>query len=104
MYAVVKIGKSQYKVKKNEILEVDKILKNPGEEVEFTNVYAIVDKQDTKFGTPLLENTKIIAEVISHGKSKKIIVFKKKKTKFYEKTRGHRQDFTKIKIKDIFVQ
>ena len=52
-------------------------------------------------GTPTVKNAKIIAEIVKHGKDKKVVVFKKKRRKGYEKKQGHRQNFTQIKIKDI---
>ena len=59
------------------------------------------DSDDIQIGHPTIENAKVMCEVLSHGKEKKIIVFKKKRRKTYEKKQGHRQNFTMIKVKEI---
>jgi len=59
------------------------------------------DDSEIKIGRPLVENTKVMCEVVSHGREKKIIVFKKKRRKGYRKKQGHRQNFTMIKVKEI---
>lgn len=104
MYAILKIGKSQYKVKKNQIITVDLLGKNPGETVEFTKINAVIDGDKQFFGTPEVAGAKVTAEVLALGKTKRIRVFKKKRKKHYERTKGHRQDFAKLKIKEISIK
>ncbi|MCF7912047.1 MAG: 50S ribosomal protein L21 [Candidatus Cloacimonetes bacterium] len=103
MYAIVEFKGSQYKVEKDQVLKVAYLGEEiePGTEVEIERVLMFKDADDIKIGHPTLENAKVLCEVISHGKEKKIIVFKKKRRKTYEKKQGHRQNFTMIKVKEI---
>jgi large subunit ribosomal protein L21 len=103
MYAIVEFKGSQYKVEKDQVLKVAYLGEEiePGTEVEIERVLMFKDADDIKIGHPTLENSKVLCEVISHGKEKKIIVFKKKRRKTYEKKQGHRQNFTMIKVKEI---
>ncbi|KQC03717.1 MAG: 50S ribosomal protein L21 [Candidatus Cloacimonas sp. SDB] len=102
MYAIIDIKGIQHKV------EIDKIVKVPfmkdteiGSEIEIDQVLLLNDDKKIKIGDPVVKNVKVIAEVLSHNKEKKIIVFKKKRRKGYEKKQGHRQNFTQLKIKEI---
>ncbi len=101
MYAVIETGGKQYKVVPGEVLKVEKLDVRVGETVEFDNVLMIKDGSSVKLGTPLIEGAKVSAEVIEHGKAKKVIVFKKKRRKGYKVKRGHRQPFSEINIKEI---
>ena len=103
MYAIVEFKGTQYKVEKDQILKVAFMGEEiePGTEVEIERVLMFKDAEDIIIGHPTIENAKVLCEVISHGKEKKIIVFKKKRRKTYEKKQGHRQNFTMIKVKEI---
>ncbi|RLC48322.1 MAG: 50S ribosomal protein L21 [Candidatus Cloacimonadota bacterium] len=102
MYAIVNFKGVQYKVQPNDVIKVpfikDKEVEN---EVILDNVLLINDDKETEIGTPNLSDAKVIAELIEHKKDKKIIVFKKKRRKAYSKKQGHRQKFSKIRIKEI---
>jgi large subunit ribosomal protein L21 len=101
MYAVIKHGGKQYKVKAGDILELDRIEGvEPKSEIEINEVL-LVKGDDTKIGTPLVEGAKVVAEVINHGRGKKIIIFKKRRRKDSKKKRGFRRDFTRVRIKEI---
>ncbi|HHE38721.1 MAG TPA: 50S ribosomal protein L21 [Candidatus Cloacimonetes bacterium] len=102
MYAVVDFKGTQFRVEKDQTLEVP-FLKNKeiGTEIELDRVLFLKNDNDTVVGKPIIEKSKVIAEIIAHKKDKKIIVFKKKRRKGYEKKQGHRQNYTEIKIKDI---
>ena len=102
MYAVIKHGGKQYKVKVGDILELDRIDAEPKATIEINEVL-LIKGDEIKIGTPTIENAKVIAEVINHGRGKKIIIFKKRRRKDSKKKRGFRRDFTRVKIKEIVV-
>jgi len=102
MYAIVEFKGSQFKVEKNMIVKVPFLAAlEIGSEVEMDQILLIKDDNKTVVGDPVVKNAKVIAEVLSHKKDKKIVVFKKKRRKGYEKKQGHRQNFTELKIKEI---
>ncbi len=98
MYAVVKTGGKQYKVAKDDIIEVEKLDGAAGEKVQLDTVYMIGTDKTVKVGTPLVDGGKVSAEIVRQKKGDKIIVFKKKRRQNYRRTRGHRQDLTVLKI------
>jgi large subunit ribosomal protein L21 len=100
MYAVIKHGGKQYKVKVGDVLELDRIEAEPKSDIEINEVL-LVKNDETKIGTPVVEGAKVIAEVINHGRGKKVIIFKKRRRKDSKKKRGFRRDFTRVKIKEI---
>ncbi|MEO1927538.1 MAG: 50S ribosomal protein L21 [Nautiliaceae bacterium] len=101
MYAVIKHGGKQYKVNVGDVLELDRIEGvEPKSSIEFNEVL-LVKGDDTKIGTPLVDGAKVVAEVINHGRGKKVIVFKKRRRKDSKKKRGFRRDFTRVVIKEI---
>jgi len=101
MFAVIKTGGKQYKVQEEEILQVEKLNIEKGKKVKFEEVLLIEDGDMTQIGTPFVKNAVVDAVVVENFKDKKVIVFKKKRRKQYRKTRGHRQELTKIKIEEI---
>lgn len=103
MYAIVEVGGKQWKVEKARTIKVPKLETEPGKSVELNEVLLVVDKDQVNVGTPFVEGAKIKATVVSHGKGKKVKVFKKKRRKGYQVLKGHRQDFTEIKIDAITI-
>ncbi len=101
MFAVIKTGGKQYKVQEGDILNVEKLNMNKDKKVTFDKVLLVEDEGKTLIGTPFVENALVKAEVVENFKDKKIIVFKKKRRKQYGRTRGHRQELTRIKIEEI---
>lgn len=101
MYAVVKTGGKQYRVREGEVLQVEKIRGERGDQVDFNEVLMINDREKVKIGTPLLPQASVIGEIVCQGKAKKIIVFKQKRRKNYRRKSGHRQPYTEIRIKEI---
>jgi len=103
MYAIVDFKGTQFRVEKDSVVKVPYLGedKNPGDIVEINDVLMIHSEGNIEVGRPVIENAKVTAEIIDHGKDKKVIIFKKKRRKGYEKKQGHRQNFTKIKIKEI---
>ena len=101
MYALVEILGKQYKAEKGVTLKVDKIEKAKGEKIEFNSVLLVSDKDDVRIGAPYVKGAKIQAQIEDHGKDKKIIIYKYKRRKDYHRKKGHRTQFTTIRITDI---
>ena len=101
MYAVVEIAGQQFKVEKDQSLFVHRFDSKEGDKVEFDNVLLIDNDGDVSVGAPKLEGAKVSAEVLSHLKGDKVVVFKKKRRKGYAVRNGHRQYLSEIKITDI---
>jgi len=101
MYAVIKTGGKQYRVAEGDLLRVEKIKGVVGEAVEFDEVLMIVNGERVEIGRPILSDFKVVGEIVEQGKGKKIIVFKSKRRKGYRKKKGHRQQYTALKIKEI---
>ncbi len=101
MIAVIETGGKQYRVAPGDSLRVEKLNVKEGELVEIKKVLAVGEGKDISLEKKALEKANVIAEVISHGKADKVIVFKMKRRKNYRRTMGHRQPYTQIKIKEI---
>jgi large subunit ribosomal protein L21 len=103
MFVVIKTGGKQYKVKEGSVLEVEKIAGNPGDKVEFNQILLAADEEgkDVKIGKPYLEGAKVSAEILEQGKGEKVNVIKYKPKVRYRRKVGHRQMYTKVKIKGI---
>lgn len=100
MYAIVKIGGHQYKVAQDNTLFVDK-LTTEGSSLSFEDVLLVKDTSGIKIGTPIIEGAVVHATLLEDVKSDKVIVFKKKRRKGYQKMNGHRQVMSQIKIDGI---
>ncbi|MEE8341493.1 MAG: 50S ribosomal protein L21 [Candidatus Neomarinimicrobiota bacterium] len=103
MYAIVDIAGKQYKVAEGDKLKVARLAFKVGEKVKFENVLLTDDGKNIKIGKPAVKGAVIGAEVLEHGRLKKILVYKKKRRKGYQRKSGHRQDFSSIKINSIKV-
>ena len=102
MYAIVEFKGTQLKVEKDQTLRVPYLAEYEiGAEIEIPDVLLLHTDKDTIIGKPNVKNAKVKAEIINHMKDKKVIVFKKKRRKGYQKKQGHRQNYTEIRIKDI---
>ncbi len=103
MLAIIKTGGKQYKVTEGQELKIEKIDIPVGKKFKFEEVLLVFDEKEkkAKIGTPLVKEGKVEAEVLEHGKGKKVEVVKYKSKTRYKRTYGHRQPFTKIKIKKI---
>lgn len=99
MYAIVETGGKQYKVAENDLINVEKLEANVGDKVNL-NVLMVVDGEKVKAGNDV-KDAKVVAEVMEHGKDKKIVVFKYKAKKNYHRTQGHRQPYTTLKIVSV---
>lgn len=100
MKAIFVTGGKQYYVQEGDVIYVEKLDKEVGSDVEFTDVLMV----DGKVGEPTVKGAKVVATVEKHGKQKKIIVFKYKPKKKYRLKQGHRQPYTKLTIKKIEVK
>ncbi len=103
VFAVIKTGGKQYKVAPGEVLRVEKLPGEPGDTVELSEVLLVAGEGEPRVGTPLVEGARVKATILEQGRSKKIIVFKKKRRKNYKRKRGHRQYYTVLRIEEIVV-
>ena len=102
MFAVIRTGGKQYKVAKDDVISVEKLLGEPGDTVELGDVLMIgEDGKAPTVGTPLIEKAAVFAEVVNQAKGDKIIVFKKQRRQGYRRKRGHRQDLTYLKVLEV---
>jgi len=103
MFAVIKSGGKQYRVAPGQTVRLEKVTGDVGSKVELSEVLLIDDDGKIQVGAPLIANAKIEATVLEHDRSKKILVFKKKRKKQYRRTHGHRQAYTAVRIDKITV-
>lgn len=100
MYAVIRTGGKQYKVKAGDIVRVDLMEKSQGDEFDMGEVLMVSGKE-AHVGEPTLSKAKVTVQVTKNDKAKKVLVFKKKRRKGYAKMQGHRQDYTELFVKSI---
>ena len=101
MYAVVATGGKQYRVSVGASFRVEKLSQNIGDVVEIPRVLLLVNEGEVQTGNPLIEGASVKAEILGHGRDKKIRVFKMKRRKKYRRTQGHRQAFTELRVIEI---
>ena len=102
MYAIIQTGSKQYRVEKGNRLRVEKLPHEQGKDFEISEVLLVAGKEaGTKVGRPYVEGSKVTATVVEHLRGPKLIVYKKRSKKGYEKKQGHRQELTEIEIKEV---
>jgi large subunit ribosomal protein L21 len=101
VYAVVETSGKQYKVSAGEIIDVDKLSLEIGEQIELDRVLFIADGEEVQVGQPTIEGAKVLATVTDHVKGPKIIIFKYRPRKRYRRKKGHRQAYTRLMIDEI---
>ena len=101
MFAIIETGGKQYKVIEQDIIFVEKLNVNEGDEIVFDQVVALSSDDGFKVGTPVVAGAKVTAQVLKQGKNKKIYVMKYKSKKNEKKKIGHRQPYTKVQILSI---
>lgn len=101
MYAIIESCGKQYKVAEGEVVFFEKLDAEEGKTVTFENVVFVSDDGKVQIGNPYVKGVKVEGKVVSHGKAKKIIVFKMKPKKNYRRKQGHRQPYTKVEITAI---
>ena len=101
MYAIFESGGKQFKATAGDVLDIELMEVPVEDKLELTNVLMIVDGNETKVGTPTVENAAVVAHVLDYVKGKKIIIFKSKKRKGYHRKIGHRQKYMRIQVDEI---
>ena len=102
MYAVIKTGGKQYKVREGQVLRIESLDANEGDSVEFDQVMMVGEGADVKVGTPTVEGAKVSATVTANGRGKKVTIIKFRRRKNRSRLKqGHRQNFTEVEIKKI---
>ncbi|MDX1347136.1 MAG: 50S ribosomal protein L21 [Thiomicrorhabdus chilensis] len=102
MYAVIKTGGKQYRVREGQVLRIESLNAEAGDAVEFDEVLMVGEGADVKIGTPVVEGAKVSATVESNGRGKKVTIIKFRRRKNRSKTKqGHRQNYTEVKIGKI---
>lgn len=101
MYAVIKTGGKQYRVREGQTLKVETLNAEAGSTVDFDEVMLVGEGSDVKIGTPVVEGAKVSAEVLAHGRGKKVTIIKFRRRKDSRTKQGHRQNYTEVKITGI---
>ncbi len=101
MYAIIESCGKQYKVAEGDVIFFEKLDTEEGKKVTFDNVILVSDDKKVEVGAPYVKGVKVEGKVVSHGKGKKILVYKYKAKKNYRRTQGHRQPYTKVEITKI---
>jgi len=101
MYAVIASGGKQYRVEEGQVINLELLDGEVGKSVNFDKILMIADGEKINVGKPYIEGAKVAAEVLEHGRAKKINILKFKRRKHHMKRQGHRQGFTQVKITSI---
>ena len=101
MFAVFKTGGKQYRVAADEVVTVGKLAGEPGETITFDTVLMVTGEGGTQVGAPSVAGVTVTGEVVEHTRGAKVIAFKKRRRKNSRRKRGHRQDFTVVRITAI---
>jgi large subunit ribosomal protein L21 len=100
MFAVIRTGGKQYRVAAEDVIKVEKVKGDPGEIVQFGEVL-VVGGDDVTLGVPTIAGASVAAEVLEQGRGAKVIAFKKRRRKNSRRKRGHRQEFTLLRVTEI---
>ena len=101
MYAVIKTGGKQYRVAPGEKLKIEQIPADVGSQITLDQVLMVGEGESVKVGNPLVAGATVTATVVSHGRGVKIRIFKLRRRKHYQRTQGHRQNYTEIRVDAI---
>lgn len=101
MYAVIASGGKQYRISEGDVVELEKLDAGAGSEVEFKEVLLVKTDEKTYIGQPMVEGASVQGIVVKNGKGDTVLVFKYKKKKQYRRTRGHRQQYSAVRIEKI---
>lgn len=101
MYAIIETGGKQIKVKTGDILKIENLNVEPGQEITFDKILLLKKENGIKVGNPYIEDMKVKAEVVESAKNKKVLVYRPPSKKSIPKLKGHRQWYTKVRIKEI---
>ena len=100
MYAIIETGSKQYRVQPGDVITVEKLNAEVGDEIKLDKVLVMGEGENAEVGTPYLDAA-VTAKVVENGKGKKVIIYKYKAKKDYRKKQGHRQPFTKLEILEV---
>jgi len=103
MFAVIKTGGKQYRVAAEDVIKVERVKGDPGETIQFGEVL-LVGGDSVTLGAPTVAGASVAAEVVEQGRGPKVIAFKKRRRKNSRRKRGHRQEFTKVRITEILTE
>jgi large subunit ribosomal protein L21 len=101
MYAVIKSGGKQYRVEAGKPVRIESLAAEIGASVAFEEVLLVGSGDGVKIGAPLLSGAKVKGTVLAHGRGDKVRIFKLRRRKHYQKSQGHRQNYTEVRIDDI---
>ena len=101
MYAVIQTGGKQYRVKSGEQVKVELLPEEVGAAVSFDKVLMLGEGEGAKVGTPFVAGAKVKATVVAQGRGEKVRIFKMRRRKHYQKSQGHRQSYTEVRIDEI---
>jgi large subunit ribosomal protein L21 len=101
MYAVIKSGGKQYRVEAGKPVRLESLAAEVGASVAFEEVLLVGSGDGVKIGAPLLSGAKVKGTVLAHGRGDKVRIFKLRRRKHYQKSQGHRQNYTEVRIDDI---
>jgi large subunit ribosomal protein L21 len=101
MYAVIESGGKQHRVIEGETLKLEKLEAATGESIDFDKVLLVGEGEDVRIGKPLVEGGKVTAEIVAHGRLKKVTIIKFNRRKHHRKQAGHRQWYTEVRITGI---
>ena len=103
LYAIIQTGGKQYKVKAGEILKIERLVDSkPDTKIEFKEILAYGDDKVIEVGSPVVEGAKVEADLVENGKNRTILIFKKRRRQNSRRKNGHRQQFSLIRISNIF--
>ena len=100
-YAVIRTGGKQYRVAPGDVLRIERLTGEVGAAIEFGEVLLAADDGAIRIGTPLVEGARVKGEIVAQGRTRKILVYKKKRRKNYRRRRGHRQMITTVRVTEI---
>jgi large subunit ribosomal protein L21 len=98
---VIKSGGKQYRVESGKQVRVEALVADVGSAVAFEEVLLVGSGDSVKVGAPLVSGAKVKATVVAHGRGEKVKIFKLRRRKHYQKSQGHRQNYTEVRIDDI---
>ena len=101
MYAVIKTGGKQYRVAKDDVLEIERIAGEAGTKIEFSEVLMVGSGASVKVGAPTVVGAKVTGELVEQSRGPKLIAFKKRRRKNSRRKKGHRQDLSTVRITSI---
>jgi large subunit ribosomal protein L21 len=104
MYAIIQNGGKQYKILEGKKVKLEKLTVNEGEDVQIKEVLVVNDGSNTVIGSPYVEGASVNGKIVSHGKNRKVIVFKYKRRKDSKTKKGHRQSYTEVLVEKISME